>query len=61
MRIGEKKEFTTPPLFPFESVYSKQVYSLDENNNENDFSSVCKETPADILFTSTYSYIINIT
>lgn len=33
VRIGEYKEITTPPTYPFESIYSKHVFELDESNN----------------------------
>ena len=51
IRIGQKKEITTPPTFPFQSIYSKAVYVLDSDNNEKDFLKVCHETPADIIYT----------
>lgn len=60
VRIGEYKEITTPPEYPFQTIYSKKVYQLDENNNMKDFSAVCQEVPADIQFNSTFTSRLDI-
>lgn len=42
VRIGEYKEINNTPVYPFETIYKKSIYKLDDNGNERDISSVCQ-------------------